>query len=219
MTINKIINPCKCKTGNKVSKNAFAKIKYDGKSLSISGVIAPLADGNLGSAGQCVDEIREGIPTDEWTPEMLNKLCDIWDRWHLNDMRPYCEHMRELGWTEYTQDKVKIEKWTLTKEASQKKKEAENRALECLRNGEPFYPTKDEIAYANMKYSIDIYNDEDIENKCGKLYKDHELGFLSRPCPVCGYKYGTSWKIEEVPQDVIEWLNNLPETKVTPAWV
>lgn len=111
MTINKIINPCKCKTGNKVSKNAFAKIKYDGKSLSISGVIAPLADGNcLGSAGQCVDEIREGIPTDEWTPEMLNKLCDIWDRWHLNDMRPYCEHMRELGWTEYTQDKVKIEK-------------------------------------------------------------------------------------------------------------
>lgn len=35
MTINKIINPCKCKvytiTGNKVSKNAFAKIKYDGK--------------------------------------------------------------------------------------------------------------------------------------------------------------------------------------------
>lgn len=34
MTINKIINPCKCKvyttTGNKVSKNAFAKIEYDG---------------------------------------------------------------------------------------------------------------------------------------------------------------------------------------------
>lgn len=87
MTINKIINPCKCKvyttTGNKVSKNAFAEIKYDGKSLSISGVIAPLADGNcLGSAGQCVDEIREGIPTDEWTPEMLKKFCDIWDKWH-----------------------------------------------------------------------------------------------------------------------------------------
>ncbi len=50
MTINKIINPCKCKvyttTGNKVSKNAFAKIEYDGKCLSISGVIAPLANGN-----------------------------------------------------------------------------------------------------------------------------------------------------------------------------
>lgn len=79
MTINKIINPCKCEVytreGNPTSKNAFAKIKYDGKCLSISGVIAPLANGNcLGSAGQCVDEIREGIPTDEWTTEMLKSF-------------------------------------------------------------------------------------------------------------------------------------------------
>ena len=126
MTINKIINPCKCEVytrrGDLTSKNAFVQIKYDGKCLSISGVIAPLANGNcLGSAGQCVDEIREGVPTDEWTSEMLKKFCDIWDKWHLNDMRPYCEHMKELGWTEHIQDKVKIEKWTLTKEAYQKK--------------------------------------------------------------------------------------------------
>ena len=245
MTINKIINPCKHEvdtiTGNKVSGNAFAKIEYDGKRLSISGVIAPLANGNcLGSAGQCVDEIREGIPTDEWTPEMLKKFCDIWDKWHLNDLRPYCEHMKELGWAEHTQDKVKIEKWTLTKEAYQKKEDAEKRALNCLRNGETFEPTIEETAYANMKYSIDVYNDEDFPYKNAYelkekdclghsnteyktrgwiLYKDHELGFIGRERPVCGYKYGTSWKVEEVPQDVIEWLNNLPETKVAPAWV
>ena len=98
----------------------------------------------------------------------------------------------------------------------------------------------EETAYANMKYSIDVYNDEDFPYKNAYelkekdclghsnteyktrgwiLYKDHELGFIGRECPVCGYKYGTSWKVEEVPQDVIEWLNNLPETKVTPAWV
>ena len=67
MTINKIINPCKCKvyttTGNKVSKNAFAEIKYDGKSLSISGVIAPLADGNcLGSAVEKAFQLMNGLP-------------------------------------------------------------------------------------------------------------------------------------------------------------
>ena len=50
-------------------------------------------------------------------------------------------------------------------------------------------------------------------------YKDHKLGFIGRECPVCGYKYGTAWKMEEVPQDIIEWLESLPETKVTPAWV
>lgn len=155
-------------------------------------------------------------------------------------MRPYCEHMKELGWIEHIQDKIKIEKWTLTKEAYQKKENAEKRALNCLRNGETFEPTMEETAYANMKYSIEVYDDEDIpyknayelkEKDCLGYtnteyktrnwisYQDHKLGFIGRSCPVCGYKYGTSWKIEEVPQDVIEWLNNLPETKVTPAWV
>ena len=249
--MRKIINPCKCKvytrTGNKVERNAFVRIEYKDSKLSMSGVVAPLSNENcLGSAGQCVDEIRNGLPTDEWTTEMLNKLCDIWDRWHLNDMRPYCEHMRKLGWAEHTQDKVKIEKWTLTKEACQKKDNAKKRAVECLKNGEPFYPTKEETVYANMEYSIDVYNDEDIFEKYGNSYKnayelkekdclghsnteyktrgwisykEHKLGFIGRECPVCGYKYGTAWLKEDVPQDVIEWLKNLPETTEHPAWV
>ena len=54
----------------------------------------------------------------------------------------------------------------------------------------------------------------------GWLYpKDHPEGLLAKPCPVCGYKYGTAWKTEEVPQEVIDWLFILPDTKVQPAWV
>lgn len=33
------------------------------------------------------------------------------------------------------------------------------------------------------------------------------------------YKYGYRWLTEEVPQEVIDWLFNLPETDMTPAWV
>ena len=36
--------------------------------------------------------------------------------------------------------------------------------------------------------------------------EEHPEGLLCRPCPVCGYRYGTSWVREEVPQDVIDWL-------------
>ena len=59
----KIINPCKCKvytrTGNEVDRNAFVRIEYKDSKLSMSGVVAPLSNGDcLGSAGQCVDEIR-----------------------------------------------------------------------------------------------------------------------------------------------------------------
>lgn len=34
-----------------------------------------------------------------------------------------------------------------------------------------------------------------------------------------GYKYGSSWLVEEVPADVLEWLAGLPDTDCQPAWV
>lgn len=243
--MRKIINPCKClvytSTGREEMRNAFVKIEYKDSRLSICGVVAPMRNGNcLGSAGQCTEEIRGGEPTDEWTREMLDKLCDIWDRWHLNDMRPYCEHQKELGWDKQSQEKVKITKWDVTREARDKAKDAEKRALECLKNGETFIPTSEETMYANVGYGVTTYNDElpehpefyefkekDCLGHSNVEYKtrgwirctEHELGLLTKECPVCGYKYGTSWKMEEIPSDVIEWLESLPETKIQPAWV
>lgn len=39
------------------------------------------------------------------------------------------------------------------------------------------------------------------------------------PDPSNGYVYGTSWLVEEVPAEVIEYLAGLPNTDQTPAWV
>ncbi len=49
---------------------------------------------------------------------------------------------------------------------------------------------------------------------------EHPDGLLGAPCPVCGYKYGTKWLREEVPQDVIDWLFSLPEgdKRLPMAW-
>lgn len=146
--MKKIINPCKCDVGyrNHALYNAFVQIIYDNGILTIRGVIGPLQGGNCrGSCSQCQDEIRDGIPKPPWTKEMVDKLCDIWDHWHLNDMRAGCEHQRALGWK-------------------------------------------------------------------GKSY-------ICKPCPVCGYKYGTAWLKEEVPTDVIKWLESLPESEIKPAWI
>lgn len=234
--IYKTINPCKCqvytRTGSQVLRDAFARIEFDGTKLSISGVIAPMSNGK----GQCVDEMRTGIPTDEWTDEMLQKFCDIWDRWHLNDMRPYCSHMKELGWLDEREEKVKVEEWTLSQESMNKRSAAEKRALSCLKKGETFIPTEEETMYANLLYLLKIYNEEDnplkqyyvlndkdscthYETRGWMNYKDNPLGLLGKPCPVCGYEYGSSWLTEEVPEDVIEWLSNLPRTTVKPAWI
>ena len=98
--MKKIINPCKCDVGyrNHYTYNAFVEIVYKNDILSLHGVIGPMISGNCrGSAGQCQDEIRKGVPKAPWTKEMVDKLCDIWDRWHLNDKRAGCEHQRALG--------------------------------------------------------------------------------------------------------------------------
>lgn len=39
------------------------------------------------------------------------------------------------------------------------------------------------------------------------------------PCPTCGYKYGTAWLREDVPDEVLAELAAFPETEVEPAWV
>jgi hypothetical protein len=38
--------------------------------------------------------------------------------------------------------------------------------------------------------------------------KEHPRGFLMKPCPVCGYKYGSAWLKEEIPQKVIDEIKN-----------
>lgn len=44
-------------------------------------------------------------------------------------------------------------------------------------------------------------------------------GLLCAPCPVCGYKYGSQWWREEVPSDVLDFLQFLPDTDQQPAWI
>ena len=48
---------------------------------------------------------------------------------------------------------------------------------------------------------------------------EHADGLLTKPCPICGYKYGTSWFTEAIPQTVLDFLNSLPDADRSPAWI
>ena len=239
--MRKVINPVMCEVYDGTVRG-YAKIEFvDGK-LSISGVIGPMRNGNCkGSAGQCVDEIRKGEPTDGWTKDMVKMFCDIWDEWHLNDMRPYCPHQKELGWDKLAGKKVTLYNYRLTRDALSKQKAAEDAAIKALKMGDIFTPSPEQTKYAKLPYSITTsaeISGEDAVNYepkkpifagddgptstklLGWLREDeHPDGILCRACPVCGYKYGTSWLKEEVPPEVIAWLFDLPAAEVKPAWV
>ena len=79
----------------------YAKATIQDGKLTISGVEGPLPSGNaIGSCGQLTLNI-ENLDAD-WTPGMLSTFTYIWDKWHLNNMRPTCQHQRELGQTYIT---------------------------------------------------------------------------------------------------------------------
>ncbi len=50
---------------------------------------------------------------------------------------------------------------------------------------------------------------QDSWNLLGWVRPDeHPAGLLTKPCPTCGYRYGTAWKYEEVPDVVLAWLRD-----------
>lgn len=242
--MEKIINPCTCKVFGRrreIMVDAFCKIKYGNGNLSITGVIGPKVGGDCwGAAGQCINEIRNGVPTGTWSVEMLDKFCDIWEEWHLNDTRPYCSHMRELGWKKLAMEKVEVKKWDAKHIVYEKQNEAIKRAKGCLKKGIAFVPTKEETMYYNLKLSVKTYNGENAPNpefyefrekdcigNSNVEYKtrgwlsidETELGLIGKPCPVCGYQYGHKWLKEDVPDEVVKFLEQLPDSKKKPAWV
>ncbi len=238
--MKKIVNPAMCDVYGSKKSNAFARIEYNDGRLSICGVIGPMSNGNcIGSAGQCYDEILEGTPTGEWTSVMLKKFIDIWKRWHLNDMRPTCEHQRELGWEKEASEEVTIYHYRLTTEARKAKEAAEKAALEALRQGVPFTPSEEQVKFATLPSWTETYAEELVspyyepqkplyagdtgatekKTRGWIRYDETPIGILCKPCPVCGYKYGSSWNQEEVPKEVIDWLFSLPDAKTRPAWV
>lgn len=142
----------------------FVTIAFNGKRLSFTGVEGPSNSGNCkGGCGQIrLDNITKPAPGID-----IKKLQEIWDRWHLNDMRAGCEHQRK-NWN-----------------------------------------TSEEIRFPNGQVKTAGWVKE----------TEHPKGLLSKPCEECGYKYGSAWLFEEVPQEVINYLESLPSTDKLPrAW-
>lgn len=59
------------------------------------------------------------------------------------------------------------------------------------------------------------------QRELGWTYAEHHnhLSFKGHHCPICGYSIGSQWLTEPVPADVIAFLEGLPDTDRTPAWV
>lgn len=237
--MKKTINPLSAtfysNSGKLIRGNVFMKIEIKDGKLSISGVEAPTIGGDCrGSCGQIYKPLAEYDQPKlkpGWTPELYAKFIAIWERWHLNDVRPNCEHQHGGIWE--TKD-VELVEYKLTNEAISQQsaiKEATESGLK--ETGTAKLSKTDRVIYA-LEYSFKLPAEQELSTTIKPFYEDaghetkntgwldqfeHPDGILSRPCPICGYKYGTAWKFEALPMDVINFLKSLPETETRPAWV
>lgn len=175
----------------------YVSVQFENKKLSITGVIGPMISGNaLGSCGQICGEFAHRNPQD-------------------NDARTYHpitpdEIKYAPEWTaDMWLDLLDIwKRWHLN---DMRAGCAHQRELGW--DKEPIDPSRPTTDYGKFYPGQTSYS----WNLKGWVYPPY--GYLSAPCPVCGYKYGTAWIHEDVPASVIAWLISLPDTDQAPAWI
>lgn len=178
------------------------------------------ASGRIGArcGGQCLDTIAKYInnPT-------FNEIFRLWKLYHLNDMHPECEHQAAAGWRETAKESVPLYTFTMTTDAIREQNSIKNAVLQAAINGESLRLSKNKRLVLALDYSITSHT-ETLPQPSAPYYKlksteikslgwlsesEHPRGILSRPCPVCGYKYGTSWVYFPIPEEDEQKIYNL----------
>ena len=214
--------------------------------LSITGVEGPMSNGDCrGGCGQILDTLRGLLSSRRATLAIdkadLTRLLQVWVEWHLNDLQAHCAHQK--GWDRSKE--LKIYTWNLTTEAFSRRRQLEREVMKAATEQYEFQISDDERAL--LKFSNTgmgtLTNDaptkwhrlDKIEVKAANWVRftpstepqpwstagyGHPEGILSKPCEECGYRYGSAWQYEPVPEDVLDFLETLPHTPpVARGWV
>lgn len=205
----------------------FLRTQWDGRRLSMTGVEGPKRNGDaMGSCGQLNPPAEHHVNR---IPE-YDRICEVWDHWHLNDMRAGCEHQRAMGWGKGW---IEVVAYSLTSEAYQLRREAEAEAIRAAIAGEVASLSAIGRALIGPDWFRDLHAPPDADSPLSGLYEvkkreirprhhvrpdEHPEGVLSKPCPTCGYQYGTAWLHEDVPEDVLAFLAGLPDDSEAAAW-
>lgn len=202
----------------------------------------------VGSCGQIVMSLREPgaldtfEPAPGWTLEGFREFLAIWDRWHLNEMRAYDAEMRAAGWPEKALTPIYKHEFSLSSETWAARRAAEAVAIEHLRAGSTFTPTAGQTQAAVLPLSLTIYS-YDAENvEAPEFYEpsrnisgggrkmperktlgwvtpsEHPDGLLTRKLREDGPGYGSSWFREDVPAEVLAFLEALPVADRANPW-
>ena len=208
------------KAKNRITVEMEYKQNKDKKVFSVSANVWNTRHSDIVCGGQCLDTIAPYMNNNPVFSEILR----LWELYHLNDMHPECEHQHAAGWDKLASKKITLYHWRMTRDAINKQDDAKKNALSALTAGETFTPTTEQAFFAGLSYSLTTWTvDPPVE--LAKYYEpkkplypgdtghtetkdlgwlkesEHPDGLLSKACPVCGYRYGTSWVYFPIPEN------------------
>lgn len=201
----------------------------DAARLSITGTIwrGRRAESCWDSGGQVAERLAELAKRCGGAPGWLPEVLALWERWHLNDMRAGCEHQR-AAWD--LLEPLEVVSYGLTLEAHQERTRTIEAAARASAEGRPWtWTPRSRALVALERWYAEEHQPPDADSPLSGCYevkkretrpachvteKEHPRGLLSKPCPACGYLYGSAWLFEPLPADVLaRVLAIFPELK------
>lgn len=224
--------------------SVYVKIEYrkaQGRlRLSFTGVEGPRRNGDAYGASGQISKPKVQAFAPGWDEEKVDRLWSLWDRWHLNDMRPGCEHVKRedaekeleltpLTWgPKYVELRNAAEEGTMPLEEYRTWGNTVKLVNRLVRDGfnrkapkhHDLWGAEGEWALTQGLVKYDTSEFSRRKKLAGWVYpSEHPEGMLCKPCPVCGYRYGTAWRYEPVPEDVLNEIRSLPDADIAPAWI
>lgn len=194
---------------NRVTVEMEYKTEGEKKRFSVSANVWNHINTDVVCAGQCLDTIAPYIKD-----PLYCEILRLWNAYHLNDMHPECEHQAAAGWREKAAQEINLYEFSLTTKAIRERDQLKRKVVNAAANGETIKLPKEKRLILEMGYSFTSHSNTLPEN-IAQYYKlnktktekrgwiresDHPKGLLCKPCPVCGYKYGTSWVYFPIPE-------------------
>ena len=163
----------------------------------------------------------------------LELLIEVWEAWHLNDLRPGCAHQKDWDRSK----RLAIYTWRLSTEAFSRQKALEREVLNAAVGQYEFNLSEEERQLLALQHTGMATLTEEAPSQWHVLDKvetnaanwvrftpstepqrwttagyGHPEGVLGKPCAECGHRYGSAWLYEPVPDDVLDFLETLPHT-------
>lgn len=165
-------------------------------------------NGRWSSGGQCYDDLAGDAP----------HAVELWRRWHLNDMRAGCEHQRgeydrgaRLTLTPLTWGPRYHELRRLALAGTMAQEDAATWADTVatvkrltIKWPHPCHPQAwGEAGESALAAGLVAIKEYEVRRAGSTFVTEHPDGLLGRVCPECGYRYGSGWVYEPIPEDVL----------------